>query len=46
MTNDPDSPLAQSGDVLLPLDARLERAVPATKTVTAQLCWRRLWRRV
>jgi len=37
ITNDPDSPLADAVDVLLSTDAGPERAVPATKTVTAQL---------
>lgn len=37
VTNDADSPLAAAGDLSLPLDAGLERAVPATKTVTAQM---------
>jgi len=37
ITNEPDSPLADAVDVLLSTDAGPERAVPATKTVTAQL---------
>jgi glutamine---fructose-6-phosphate transaminase (isomerizing) len=37
MTNDPTSPLARIGDVHLALDVGKERAVPATKTVTAQM---------
>lgn len=37
ITNDPSSPLADTADITLPLDAGTERAVPATKTVTAQL---------
>jgi glutamine---fructose-6-phosphate transaminase (isomerizing) len=37
ITNEPESPLAQVADLLLPTDAGPERAVPATKTVTAQL---------
>ncbi len=37
ITNEPRSPLAATADVLLPTDAGLERAIPATKTVTAQL---------
>jgi glutamine---fructose-6-phosphate transaminase (isomerizing) len=37
ITNDPDSPLAQSADCSLALAAGEERAVPATKTFTAQL---------
>src|SRR5690349_23001531 len=37
ITNDPQSPLADTVDLLLSTDAGPERAVPATKTVTAQL---------
>jgi glucosamine--fructose-6-phosphate aminotransferase (isomerizing) len=37
ITNEPESPLADAVDVLLSTDAGPERAVPATKTVTAQL---------
>ena len=37
ITNEPDSPLADVADLLLSTDAGPERAVPATKTVTAQL---------
>ena len=37
ITNDAESPLAKAVHVVLPLDAGVERAVPATKTVTAQL---------
>jgi glucosamine--fructose-6-phosphate aminotransferase (isomerizing) len=37
ITNEPRSPLAAAADVLLATDAGPERAVPATKTVTAQL---------
>jgi glucosamine--fructose-6-phosphate aminotransferase (isomerizing) len=37
IVNDEDAPLARFADVLLALDAGDERAVPATKTVTAQL---------
>jgi len=37
ITNEPGSPLAGAVDLLLPTDAGPERAVPATKTVTAQL---------
>ena len=37
ITNEPDSPLADAVDILLSTDAGPERAVPATKTVTAQL---------
>jgi glutamine---fructose-6-phosphate transaminase (isomerizing) len=37
ITNDASSPLASAADVLVALDAGEERAVPATKTVTAQL---------
>lgn len=36
ITNDAESPLAKAVNVALPLDAGPERAVPATKTVTAQ----------
>jgi glutamine---fructose-6-phosphate transaminase (isomerizing) len=37
ITNEPRSPLAGAVDLLLSTDAGPERAVPATKTVTAQL---------
>jgi len=37
MTNDPDSPLAAAAEQVVALGAGQERAVPATKTVTAQL---------
>jgi len=37
ITNDADSPLARSADSALALSAGAERAVPATKTFTAQL---------
>jgi len=37
VTNDPASPLAQTADVVVPLGAGVERAVPATKTFTATL---------
>jgi glucosamine--fructose-6-phosphate aminotransferase (isomerizing) len=37
ITNEPRSPLADAVDLLLTTDAGPERAVPATKTVTAQL---------
>ena len=37
ITNEPRSPLADAVDLLLSTDAGPERAVPATKTVTAQL---------
>jgi glucosamine--fructose-6-phosphate aminotransferase (isomerizing) len=37
ITNEPDSPLADSADVVLDLDAGDEKAVAATKTYTAQL---------
>jgi glucosamine--fructose-6-phosphate aminotransferase (isomerizing) len=37
ITNDPDSPLAAAGHAVVALDAGEERAVPATKTVTAEL---------
>jgi glutamine---fructose-6-phosphate transaminase (isomerizing) len=36
ITNEPGSPLAGAVDLLLTTDAGAERAVPATKTVTAQ----------
>src|SRR5262249_56798059 len=36
VTNEPGSPLADAVDLLLGTDAGPERAVPATKTVTAQ----------
>jgi len=36
VTNDADSPLADAADGVLALDAGMERAVPATKTVTAE----------
>jgi len=37
VTNDAESPLAQAADCTVCLDAGPERAVPATKTVTAEL---------
>ncbi|HEX5195563.1 MAG TPA: SIS domain-containing protein [Solirubrobacteraceae bacterium] len=37
ITNDPASPLATAAELPLPLGAGDERAVPATKTVTAQM---------
>lgn len=37
ITNDPDSKLAAVADVVYPLEAGVEVAVPATKTVTAQM---------
>ena len=37
LTNRPDSPLAEQGDVVLNLHAGEERAVAATKTYTAEL---------
>ncbi|MEO9120124.1 MAG: SIS domain-containing protein [Solirubrobacteraceae bacterium] len=37
VTNDPDSPLAAAAHLSLPVRAGRERAVPATKTVTAQM---------
>lgn len=37
ITNHSASPLASTADVVLPLEAGEERAVPATKTVTAQM---------
>jgi glucosamine--fructose-6-phosphate aminotransferase (isomerizing) len=37
ITNDATSPLAQAAELVIDLQAGLERAVPATKTVTAQL---------
>lgn len=37
ITNEPGSPLTEAGDLTLLTDAGKERAVPATKTVTAQL---------
>jgi glutamine---fructose-6-phosphate transaminase (isomerizing) len=37
ITNDPDSPLAAASGAVVALDAGEERAVPATKTVTAEL---------
>jgi glutamine---fructose-6-phosphate transaminase (isomerizing) len=36
ITNEPDSPLANAADATLALEAGAERAVPATKTFTAQ----------
>lgn len=36
ITNDPDSPLAEAAEAVIELDVGEERAVPATKTVTAQ----------
>jgi glucosamine--fructose-6-phosphate aminotransferase (isomerizing) len=37
ITNTPDSELAAAADLVLSTDAGLERAVPATKTVTAEM---------
>jgi glucosamine--fructose-6-phosphate aminotransferase (isomerizing) len=37
ITNDPDSPLADAADFVIPLHAKKERAVAATKTYTASL---------
>jgi glucosamine--fructose-6-phosphate aminotransferase (isomerizing) len=37
ITNEPASPMAEAVDVLLATDAGPERAVPATKTMTAQM---------
>ncbi|HET9059912.1 MAG TPA: SIS domain-containing protein [Acidimicrobiales bacterium] len=37
ITNDTTSPLAQAADVVVALGAGAEKAVPATKTVTAQI---------
>ncbi|HTW19215.1 MAG TPA: SIS domain-containing protein [Mycobacteriales bacterium] len=37
ISNERDCPLAEAVDLLVPLDAGPERAVPATKTVTSQL---------
>jgi glutamine---fructose-6-phosphate transaminase (isomerizing) len=37
ITNEPDSPMRDTVDVLLSTDAGPERAVPATKTMTAQM---------
>ena len=37
ITNDPDSPLADAADVVVPLLAGVERSVAATKTYTATL---------
>lgn len=37
ITNDPESPLAQAAHLVVELGAGVEHAVPATKTVTAQL---------
>jgi len=37
ITNDPDSPLAQAADEIIPLHAGVERAVAATKTYTSSL---------
>ena len=37
ITNDPDSPLAHAADETIALEMGVERAVPATKTVTGQL---------
>lgn len=37
ISNDPDSPLAQAADYVLPIHAGQETAVAATKTYTAQL---------
>ena len=36
IVNDPASPLARAAELVIPLDAGPERAVPATKTVTAE----------
>jgi glutamine---fructose-6-phosphate transaminase (isomerizing) len=37
ITNEPDSPLAQSADLVLDIQAGVEKAVAATKTYTAEL---------
>jgi glucosamine--fructose-6-phosphate aminotransferase (isomerizing) len=37
ITNEPDSPLAQAADLVLDIQAGVERAVAATKTYTAEL---------
>lgn len=37
VTNDSESPLADAAELTLPLYAGIERAVPATKTVSAQM---------
>ncbi len=37
IVNDADSPLGRAADLVIPLEAGAERAVPATKTVTTQL---------
>lgn len=37
ITNDADSPLAEIADAVISLDAGAEKAVPATKTVTAEI---------
>ncbi len=37
VTNDADSPLAEVADAVVALDAGSEKAVPATKTVTAEI---------
>ena len=37
ITNDPDSPLADASDIVIPLHAGPETAIAATKTYTAQL---------
>jgi glucosamine--fructose-6-phosphate aminotransferase (isomerizing) len=37
IVNDEDSPLARAAQLVIPLDAGPERAVPATKTVTSEL---------
>jgi glucosamine--fructose-6-phosphate aminotransferase (isomerizing) len=37
LTNEPESPLADAVDVLLSTDAGPERAIPATKSMTAQM---------
>lgn len=37
ITNDPQSPLAQSADLILEIQAGVEKAVAATKTYTAEL---------
>ncbi|MFL5896560.1 MAG: SIS domain-containing protein [Thermoleophilaceae bacterium] len=36
IVNEPESPLARAADLVISLDAGRERAVPATKTVTAE----------
>ncbi|MCJ7695964.1 MAG: SIS domain-containing protein [Anaerolineaceae bacterium] len=37
ITNDPDSPLAQAADEVIPLHAGIEKAIAATKTYTSSL---------